>query len=617
MGPGPTGPAFTPTFQPSSDRDLLHWSFWWYMESARYLDLRTHIQGPAAPDGRSVLLNAPLAPSRQVVRTRVMPRLLEILGDDAHFEVTSSALIAVGRLARGDSALEAAAFRAIRPYLAGDNVKVRESALLALGLMASHDGIVDLIDVATGATPARTLLETDSIPGRTRAFAAHALGLAAHRAQDLGERQRIALALTDVLEAGPHGTDSVPVAAISALGLVDLGARIVIPAEDLRQHAGIDRVLSGRSLAAYLETWVMPSREVQASRTTRIRSHAAIAFARASAFAGKASREHGVELLTDLSSSRTEHGFVRASATIGLGEAARGGSLPADREARRQLLATIKSGQILEARFARMALATASSAAGAGDDPFAGWEIARNALTTELGRAKSADLGWTALALGVLESRLHDADIETGPAASRALATMAMRRKGDDDSAAIGIGLALAARGTDRQSMAGDRVMQEFDDTTTPLSKGYLALSLGLLDHMPAAQPLRDGLEKIQHQSPVLWNSAVSLGMMGETVSKDLVDALRESRSNADRVALAAALGQTGTAPSVGPLLEMLDAPSIQTSLRASAIDSLTAICDLERMPWRDPYSHAMPYFAATPTQNGSGNGSSILERPW
>ena len=41
----------------------------------------------------------------------------------------------------------------------------------------------------------------------------------------------------------------------------------------------------------------------------------------------------------------------------------------------------------------------------------------------------------------------------------------------------------------------------------------------------------------------------------------------------------------------------------------------LGAICDLDRMPWRDPISHALPYFAVTPTLNGSGSG--ILERPW
>ncbi|MEM1449414.1 MAG: hypothetical protein AAGI22_09880 [Planctomycetota bacterium] len=577
--------------------------------------MRAHVQGPAAPDGRTVLLNSPLAPSREVVRSRVLPRLLQAIAEESNPDLVSAALVAAGRLADPGEINTRATHVAARGKLVDPSFKVRESALLALGLLGSPEATTDLVDIVRQTPRGLELTGSTMIASRLRAFAAHALGLAAVRTDDVAERQRIVLELVDVLESEVHARDDIPVAAVVSLGLVDLGPRMVVPAKELRERAVLEHVLSARSLASYVGGWMDAKSGQKTGRSNRTRSHACIAHARVAATADERTRLAAVERLVDVSDDRAEHVHVRTSAAIALGEVARAGQAASDREARRQLLRLVHEGQPLERRFSRIALASACSRPGEGDDPWAGTDEVRKVLSAALPRSRASDLAWTALALGILDGAAHEAGVDTGPYATSALRTMAVRRKSDDDSAALGIALALAARGTDREQDASELVVKELGQTTTPIMRGHLEIALGLLEHDAAAKTLRSDLVKARNQPVLLWSAAVGLGLMGEPVGHDLVEALKGSTSTAQRIAITAALGQTGTAPAVNPLLEMLDQDQIQVQLRASAVDALGAICDLERLPWRDPIAHAMPYFAATPSLNGSG--SSILERPW
>ncbi|MEM6673195.1 MAG: hypothetical protein AAF726_10135 [Planctomycetota bacterium] len=593
----------------------MHWSHWWFLESARYLDLRAHVQGPPAPDGRTVVLRAPLAPSRNIVRDRVLPRLLDIARTERSDDMVSSALVAIGRLTDPSDAELPLAIAALRARLSAPNMLVRESALLGLGLLGDPEAAEILASVLSGDEEALSALGLEVSPARLRAFAAHALGFSAQRMDDARSRQRVALALVEALEGDPHRRDDVAVAALGSLGLVDLGPRSIIPREDIREREAIGHVLSGRALARYVDGWIDRSVGQRAGHTVRSRAFACVAYARIADDAGEDVRTDAVERLVDVAEDRALHMHVRTSATIGLGEVARGGGADADRRAREFLVAGLRGGQPLERRFSRIALASSSIRPGGGDDGLSGWTKARTALTGELARARSSDLAWTALALGILEGGVREAGIEAGPGTTSALSTMAVRRKSDDDSAALGLGIALAARGGPRADAMGNRVADELDATTSPVMRGHLAIALGLLERSESIDLLRDELAEARNQPILLWSVAVSLVLLGEPVDDDLVDALRESNSSAQRIAITAALGQTGTASAVEPLLALLAEDDRPTPLRASVVDSLAAICDLDRLPWRDPIAHALPYFAATPTLNGSGSG--LLERPW
>lgn len=556
-----------------------------------------------------------MAPSRTIVNGRVLPALLDLVATDRSDEVISSALIGIGRLVEGDGAMGTRVHSALRSQLDHANVKVQESAILGLGLMGAPAAAGDLVEIMKASARGQQFTGTTSVSSRLRAFAAYGLGFSAMRLPEIADRQRVALELIEALEGETHGREDLPVAILGSLGLVDLGRRMCVPEEDLRDRPFVDRALSAATLNRYLRTWAIDTRGRDKGRTMRVRAHACVAYGRSAAKLKDGGRAGAIESLQHISSDSATHVNVRTAATIGLGEVVSCGSDAADRGARRHLVKLVQQGQPLERRFALIAAAMAASRQGDGDDGLSGWSEMRKVLNRELAQARSSNLAWSALALGLMEDRLTALDVDTGKVSANALTGMGIKRRSDDDSAAIGLGLALATRGTDKAPNAGKRLMAEMSQTTTPYLRGHFSIALGLVGHTEAKDLLREEIAAATNQPIRLWSAAVGLGLLGQSVDGELLEALVETKSAQVRISLAAALGQTGTAKTVAPLLGFIGEKDRQMPMRASMIDALAAICDLERLPWRDSVAHAIPYYAATPTLNGSGSG--VLERPW
>ena len=626
--PAAAAPAAAPKSSPishgSADQDLLHWSHGWFLESARYMDLRTHVQGPPATNGRSIATNAPMAPSRNYVHEVVMPRLLDIIENERSDDIVASALVAAGRLTSVEDPLYGRILTATRSRIRSANARVFESAVLGLGLIGTEAACEDLLDLVADAPKGRQLRGTTTLRSRTRAYAGHALGIAASQIDNLPLEQRIAAGLIEVLEKESYGRYDLPVSLVSSLGLVELSPKLQVPPSSVRASSAADHVLSRGTLSRYLERWAgINLRRIRrgnhsspASRPKPIiQSHAVIAMARAASGADDSARETAIEQILDLAKDPSTHVYVRTSAAIALGEVARAGSAKADRLARDFLLEVMKSGQPLERRFSRIALANAASRPGMGELPYEGWRPILSALTHSLVKSRSSDMAWSALSIGIMEDSLAKAGVRTGRNASDALRSMGQKRRGDDDSAALALGLALATRSLETTDSFGAGVLREFDSTTTPYLRGHVSVALGLMDFKPSIPRLKNELEEAANQPIRLWSAAVGLVLMGEPVGAQLVEALRSAKSSQSRIAITAALGQAGTFRAVMPLLDLVAESTSPSPLRASAIDALGAVCDLSRLPWRDPIAHALPYFAGTATLNS--NGAGVIERPW
>ncbi len=584
------------------------------------MDLRTHVQGPPVADGRSIATNAPMAPSRKYVQEAVMPRLLDVIENGTSDNIVASALVAAGRLTEPTDVLYGRVLTGMRSRLRASNSRVFESAVLGLGLIGTEAACMDLLEILQKSPKGSRLRGTESLRTRTRAFTAYGLGLAVNQSDDIALKQTIATRLIEVLDGETHALNDLPVAAISALGLIQLDERMQVPPAAVRSSSAADFVLSAGTLAQYLERWTHKtvgtdgSRDVT-RRPTPVQCHALVAYARAARTADEVTRIEAIEHLVALAKERRNHLHQRTASAIALGELVRGGSAKADRAARSYLLDAMKTGQPLERRFARIALASAAGRAGGGEEPFAGWRQVQGALTKSLVQSKSSDMAWSALSLGILEDSLAKAGIDSGSSGTNALKTLAQKRRSDDDSAALALGLALATRNRDNVETFGSGVIKEFDATTTPYLRGHVSVALGLMDHKAAIPRLQDELDAATNQPIRLWSAAVGLVLMGEPVGAQLVQSLRETNSSQARIAISAALGQAGTFRAVAPLLEIIEDGTAPTPLRASAVDALGAVCDLSRLPWRDPVAHALPYFAATPTLISGGAG--VLERAW
>ena len=577
------------------------------LENQRYLDIGPNWTDPDAPSQGSVATTGRLAPSRSVIAERVVPELLARLDANDHPEIISSTLIALARSTTEHDGNQGKAHAVLREHLRHGQQKVRESAVLGLGLLGNLAGGNDLSELLGTETP--SWLRAPALSVRTRAFAAHGLGLAALRVQDPEARRRWAQALVDELES--PGTDSVTfqIAAIEALGLISLDGESAAKSDSKNDS----QMASADSLAEYLASWV----EVAPRRSAWVRSHAGVAAGKAAAHAGPSVRTAIVTQLTRVIKSRKNHGYIRTGAAMGLGEAANSGNGKVDQRAREALVSLMKSGQALESRFARMALVEAAARPGEGEEPFAGERAARRALLSDLKRSRSDEIGWTALALGSLDWRLHQAGVTTGRETAMALAEFGRKRRGDDSSAALGLGLSLAVQGTKAARTYEEHLLEEFESISSPVRKSFMALALGMARSPGVKDVLLDQIKGQSAHTPLLWNASVALTVMNESVEDELKDMVAKKGSTIERRAAVRALGQAGGARSIDLLLKAAADESEQDLLRAEAIDALAALCDDEPITWRDAYSHALPYFAATPTLNGSGNDSAIIERPW
>ncbi len=631
-GPASPGgaPAASPT--PSSGRpsgpasavalgeDLLHWRHWWFLESAAYLDLRAHIQGPAAADGRSIVLSAPRAPGRRIVAAEVVPRLVALATTHRDDDVRASALLALGRV--GDAglalapgtALDPAVVGALRSQLPARQHAVAEAAALGLGLLAEPALIDDLVQLARNTADGQLLVGRSSVPTRLRCFAAYGLALAAERSAAPEVRQRIALELVEALSADDPRVDELDVAFLSALGLCPLPERPVLPPAALRARPGIAAALSRTAQLEFLAAWVAPTR-ADGRKSDLVRAHACVAAARLATDAGTALRARTVATLARLAGDRSEGLDLRAAAALALGEAATLGDHPVDRAARRQLLELAADGQPLERRMALIGAARAGSRPGAGEDTLAGHAEVRRALRGELQRGHSFDRPWIALALGVQGEALHRVGAPSGEGAFEVLRTTSIERRGADDTGALALALALSARGTPLAAQASERVLDSVARTGDPDTLGHLFLAGALLGCDSLRPTLRSEVRGSVAQPVRFWSAAVALALLGEPVSAQLVPALQGARSSAAQVAIAAAIGHSTGSEAVLPLLSLIDEPRLPSATVAAAVDALGALCDLERLPWRHSLASGLPYFALTPTLVSGGVG--VLELPW
>jgi hypothetical protein len=616
---GPLSPAGRSVSAPELESsDLLHWRHWWFLESARYLDLRARIQGPPTADGRSVVQSAPRAPSRRVVATEVVPRLIALADTHRADDVVASALLALGRLADvdavGASALDPAAVVSLRKGLGAKHHTVAESAALGLGLLGDAELVEDLVHLVRADADGQRLVGGARVSTRLRSFAAYGLALAAQRIEDPAVRQVIALELAELLEQRSSGVDELEVALLSAFGLCPLPERPVLPIEALRERAGIDAALSRASQVAFLTRWVTPTR-AYGKASDLVRCHAAVALARLAEGSETELRLRTVAALAALAGDRAEGLDLRAAAALALGNVVCAGDDPTDRAARRQLVELVRAGQPLERRMASIAAARAASRPGGGDEPLAGRAEVRRALVSELVRGHSGDRPWIALALGVMDEALHAAGVAADDATFDALSAVAAKRRGADDSAALALALALSARDTVHEDAAAERVAASVDTVSDPDARGHLFVAAALLHHEELRPVLRAEVRESVAEPVRLWSAAVSLALLGEHVSRGLVPMLEAARSSATQVALASAIGHAAGSDAVEPLLALLDDAQATSATKAATIDALGALCDLERLPWRHALASGLPYFAMTPSLVSGDVG--LLELPW
>jgi HEAT repeat protein len=381
------------------------WEEWWSFNQDAYLDLKRAIGAGSPATGADEIVAGRVRqkpPTLEIVRSRVLPVLRGIVETEKAAPLVGGAMIALARAGADDADDSGpAAIAILQRRLADPNQELAETATLALGILASEDGLPALEALLAGGPRGRELVGGHEVPDRLRAFAAYGLGLVAHRAENHRARQVVARALCAALDVPRISRASTPDVEIAAAIGLSLGA------------------LEPESRPSSSAPWISRQTEIRflqgvfhdRTRRSLVRAHAVTALAR---LAQGAPEELASEVVDDLlaavrTKSKIENEVLQSVAQA-LGYLGDADSDLRDRRIRNALGQLLDDADVQTRNFALVALAEVGSRgsenAATGEDE--GTVGCRNLITGELVRGRGLTRPWAAMALGVLERRLLD-----------------------------------------------------------------------------------------------------------------------------------------------------------------------------------------------------------------
>jgi len=270
---------------------------------------------------------------------------------------------------------------------------------------------------------------------------------------------------------------------------------------------------------------------------------------------------------------------------------------------RKSLIRYSADGDQQSSNFCMIALAQVGGR-GRGDDFEKGRQEARNFILTSLTKGKNHLKPWAGIAVGVLERELINDGLVPSDGAKSTLRDAFKDAQQPDRLGAYSIGLGIA-----KDAEAKKLVLDKMKETSEINAKGYMCISLGLMDARDYKKDLQDVVTDSTYKPDLLKQAAIGLGLLGD---KELVPvltkALGEAKSQASEAALASALGFIGDSRSIDPLIAMLKKKEgITDTARGFAAVALGIVADKELLPWNSKISTNINYRATTTTLTGEG----------
>lgn len=538
----------------------LSWEAWWEANKDRYLQLRSHLGGSTAVTGNAGFLSGygnkaaasgSVRPTPDDVRDRLIPAMIELLSErDA--DIVDSAALALGRMTTPEDAplVRAALFNAMK----SDYASGRQAAILAFGVLGDRPVVPFLEQVMADSSAGRRALGlSGSVQDLTRSLAAVALG-------QIGDPRALA-SLQQVIDGNSDSGFNLRATAVLALGRFTDYPQEVVP---------------------YLVERLRDERMEQ-----QVRAQVPVALAHL----GSAARPAIPDLVRLVRSRRTQS-QIKESAVVALGQLATAD----DEEVMDALVALVQDGDEKEARhFGLIGLGQIAGRA-ALQDGKAPDEAVLKVLLRELTKPSSqTHTPFAALALGLAAREMDGAaSIRTTIIVKLSEAFGDEHQPSSRAALALALGLARAEGGPAESLLAS---MREERETTT---KGYLALSLGMLNHAPALADISEMI--FDYRDPVMRiQAATALGLLGDReATPALLKALKEAQTLNVVSSLAKAIALIGDRSAIDPLLELARDKTSPGVARGFACVALGSIADRAMLPWNAAWKENSNYFAAT-----------------
>jgi len=489
---------------------------------------------------------------------------------------------------------------------------VRETAAVALGILANPRSIPTLSHLLWDTKVGRGLVGKNEVDYRTRSFAAYGLGLVAARSAEDSVLSTVVSVLRQTIASDDTRTHDLQIACVVALGLAPLQRLELQPSEDERRAPPAER--SRLAQIDYLLE-LLDDAHVHELVRAQCPQSAARLLPGLSPESHEAYRERLAEMLIDLVERDKERPELVQSAVQGLGLlGTNDDSNPLDARIRRTLLAVPRRISEPQARaYALIALAEVGARFGVGSTGGSAGigQVAEFLGETVLG-GKQSLRPWAALACGVLVHGLLEAQVTSTwiEPLRRVVRTSFEDEKDPSKLGAYALGSGLM---DDHEAAKGllKRLEKQLEDSI----RGQVALALGLMQEREAIDPLHALLEKSRYRPALLRDGAITLGLLEDKDAVPLlVGLLEEARGQADQAAISTALGFIGDQRSVDPLVGLLANRLATDRARAFAAVALGNVGDKELLPWNTKIALDLNYRAATATLSDPLAGSGILD---
>ena len=591
---GRVGPTPAPT---TGARDIVAfsrtWQTWWEFNKEPYL--KSRIKGITLPvtgsddfylgQRRGTQLIDVLQATKQDRQERIVPALVKLLEQDRNRDIQSASVIALGKV--GIDGVGIQLEKVISERISRDDQEVRESAVLALGIIGSRETFPILADILIDGKAARKLAEREKVRKRTRAYAAYGLGLLARRVGDPALSQQVHDLLWQTLQDKTIKDRDLRTAIVNGLG--------VMRSDTMRSS---DKRLAWQAVEELLD-WF--SQDLGATDES-VQAHAAVAIGRLLGRGDSSLHRRCKEVFAKTLNAKKRRGnSVLQSSAIALGMLTMPEEANSNEAAYNEALRyNWQKGVDQTAR--QLSVVSLGRIGGKANKEWLAKAYTRG--------NKSSERPWLALSLGLL----------TEPAAAKGkpdeligdmLLEDLLSASTDDSRSALAIAVGLNGHPEAAPKMLRMLRDHEGDSRTA----GYLCIGLGLLRDDGATQMLTEVMLRSTRRPFLLQQAAVGLGCLGDRHANDrLLQLIQETDSVAVLAAIASAISRIGDRRAISTLIKLSEDRSMSKLARAFVAAALGGVGDKDELPWNVPLSVDTNYATGMDTlTNGSTGVLDIL----
>jgi HEAT repeat protein len=589
-GAGPAAASTGPRGQAVGD-DLTRWSFWWEFNKDPFIRLRDAIAAGGITTGSDDFYlggaireeaTDTLRPSPTQVINEILPPLKQALEGTTNRDITSSVMIAMGKLGKDHPSFKILPLMEAR--LKDKDQEISEAAALAMGISQMPEAMPTLIAMVKDNQEARKLADRSEVNPRSRTFAAYGIGLIAYASSNTDLKRTAFEALKEVLAGAASSDRNLKVGIVQGMRLIRTN-----PAGGEKEQKLRDDMIE--------TLWSYYTKD-QGQGEQQIQAHVPVAVATILGRGGDTKGTIKDRLMGELEDKfGKRQNNVYESAAIALGMLATADK--DDAKYSKALDEYIAKGRDQQTKFfSIMALAQIG-----GNDN-------RNMLLKRLEKGRDQEKSWAAISLGVLA---HHAAKAAGKGAvvdkliGKALHDLINSEKNPEVMTAAAVGLGLT-----KYTDAADDVRKLLEKYKKDDERaGYLAIGLALMGDVGSKENIRDIVKTSVRRPELLKQAAIALGKMGDKqVAIDLAELLQAPDKNVAKLsAIASALGFIGDRNSITPLTKMLFDQSITELSRAFAAVALGGVADKEDLPWNSKIAVDINYRAAVETLTNSRTG--------